>query len=59
MKDLEIGLCWGTLHRASLTELIEAAARYRFPTLSFPPYLYAAGLEQGLAESLRLRLSHV
>lgn len=58
MEALEIGLCWGTLHRASLTELIDAAARHHFPTLSFPPYLYAASLEQGWdAQSLRRRMA--
>ncbi len=35
--DLEIGLCWGTLQQANLLELIEAAARHGFPTLSVRP----------------------
>jgi sugar phosphate isomerase/epimerase len=58
LDRLELGLCWGTLHRASLTELIEVAARHHFPTLSFPPYLYAACLEQGIdAPDLRRRMA--
>lgn len=44
---MEIGICWGTLHRAALPELIETAARHGFTTLSFPPYLYADCLAAG------------
>ncbi len=58
MEKLEIGLCWGTVYKASLIEMIEAAARHRFPTLSFPPALYSASIEAGLdAASLRRRLT--
>lgn len=37
VTGLEIGLCWGTLINAGLPELIEAAARHGFPTLSVRP----------------------
>lgn len=57
MDGIEIGLCWGTLHRAALPELIEAAARFGFPTLSFPPHLYAQALAEGHdAAGLRRRM---
>ena len=48
VAELEIGLCWGTLHQATLPELIEAAARHGFSTLSFPPFLYADCLSAGM-----------
>lgn len=58
MNDLAIGLCWGTLQRASLPELIEAAGRYGFPTLSVRPAAVAAAIEAGLdARALRRRLA--
>ena len=53
--ELEIGLCWGTLHQATLPELIEAAARHQFTTLSFPPYLYADCLSAGMMPQAVLR----
>ncbi len=63
---LEIGLCWGTLQNASLTELIEAAGRHGFPTLSIRPDAVrtcleagtsAAGLRQHLADAgVRVRV---
>jgi len=53
--ELEIGLCWGTLHQATLPELIEAAARHHFSTLSFPPYLYADCLSAGMSPQAVLR----
>ncbi len=57
MEALEIGLCWGTIHRASLIEMIETAARHHFPTLSFPPWLYTACLAQGTdGRALRQRM---
>jgi len=57
MEKLEIGLCWGTVYKAGLIEMIEAAARHHFPTLSFPPALYSYALEAGHdAASLRKRL---
>jgi sugar phosphate isomerase/epimerase len=57
MDELEIGLCWGTLQRARLAQLIETAGRHGFPTLSIRPDQVAAGLEAGLgAAELRRRL---
>jgi sugar phosphate isomerase/epimerase len=57
LQDLEIGLCWGTLQRARLIALIEAAGRHGFPTLSIRPDQVAACLESGLgAAGLRRRL---
>ena len=57
MHDMEIGLCWGTLQRAGLTQLIEAAGRHGFPTLSIRPDQVVACLEAGLsAADLRRRL---
>ena len=53
--QIEIGLCWGTLHQATLPELIEAAARHGFSTLSFPPYLYADCLSAGSSPQAVLR----
>ena len=55
MDDMDIGLCWGTLHQATLPELIEAAARHHFVTLSFPPYLYADCLSAGMTPQSVLR----
>ena len=49
ISQIEIGICWGTLHRANLPELIEAAARHGFTTLSFPPSLYADCLSAGFS----------
>lgn len=58
MDTLEIGLCWGTIYKASLHEMIEAAARHGFPTLSFPPALYFDALDDGhAAAGLRRRLA--
>lgn len=58
MDDLEIGLCWGTIHRASLVDMIELAGRHGFPTISVPPHIYFASLEAGeTPASLRDRLS--
>jgi sugar phosphate isomerase/epimerase len=57
MEKLEIGLCWGTVYKASLIEMIEAAARHNFPTLSFPPALYSDCIAAGMdAADLRKRL---
>ena len=53
--QVDIGLCWGTLHQATLPELIEAAARHHFATLSFPPYLYADCLSAGMTPQAVLR----
>lgn len=55
MDSLEIGICWGTLHRATLPELIELAARHEFATLSFPPWLYADCLSAGFSPQAMLR----
>lgn len=58
MEQLEVGLCWGTVYRATLPEMIEAAARHGFPTLSFPPALYLDCLNQGIdARTLRKQLA--
>ena len=51
MDRLEIGLCWGTLQRATLIELIEAAARHGFPTLSIRPDMVQTTLDEGISES--------
>jgi sugar phosphate isomerase/epimerase len=54
MERLEIGLCWGTLQRAGLLELIERAGRHGFPTLSVRPDDVLAALDAGLdATALR------
>lgn len=53
-----IGLCWGTIGKASLTELIEAAARHGFPTISIAPSQYHEAVEAGLdGTPLRRRLA--
>lgn len=55
--DLEIGLCWGTLINASLTELIDAAARHGFTTLSVRPDSIVGLLNDGMSDkALRRRL---
>ena len=55
---LEIGLCWGTLQNANLPELIEAAGRHGFPTLSVRPDSVLGLIESGLSEAaLRKRLA--
>lgn len=51
LPDLEIGLCWGTLQRASLIEMIEAAGRHGFPTLSVRPDMVQSAIEGGLSEA--------
>jgi sugar phosphate isomerase/epimerase len=56
MDELEIGLCWGTLQRASLLELIEAAGRHGFPTLSVQPEAVISGVEALGEAGLRKRL---
>lgn len=58
MSQLEIGLCWGTVYRASMIEMIEVAGRHGFPTLSFPPALYRDCLASGIdAKAMRRRLA--
>lgn len=58
MNAFAIGLCWGTLERATLPELIEAAGRHGFPTLSVRPAAVAAAVEAGVdGRALRRRLS--
>jgi len=53
----QIGLCWAMIHRASLVETIEIAARHAFPTLEVSPHVSFAALEYGENEtSLRRRL---
>lgn len=56
MDDLEIGLCWGTLQQASLIELIEAAGRHGFSTLSIQPEALATAIDELGAAGLRRRL---
>lgn len=43
----QIGLCWAMIHRASLTETIEIAARHGFATLEVTPSIYFAALDGG------------
>ncbi|MDG2003244.1 MAG: sugar phosphate isomerase/epimerase [Novosphingobium sp.] len=58
MATPAIGLCWAMIHRASLSETIEIAARYGFSTLEVTPHIFSAALESGLSESgLRKQLS--
>jgi sugar phosphate isomerase/epimerase len=58
MDTLEIGLCWGSLQNATLPELIEAAGRHGFPTITVRPAAFLAALESGLDEkALRRRLA--
>jgi sugar phosphate isomerase/epimerase len=57
VPPLEIGLCWGTLRQAGLLELIEAAGRHGFPTLSVRPDMILSVLADGMSETaLRDRL---
>jgi sugar phosphate isomerase/epimerase len=56
MDTLEIGLCWGTLQRASLAELIEVAGRHGFPTLSVQPDAVTGALGELGEAGLRRRL---
>lgn len=46
-----IGLCWAMIHRASLGETIEIAARFGFPTLEVSPFIYFAALESGASDA--------
>lgn len=56
--SLEIGLCWGTLQNANLIELIEAAGRHGFPTLSIRPDMVRACISGGTSVAeLRRRLA--
>lgn len=56
-SSLEIGLCWGTLQQATLVELIDAAGRHGFPTLSIRPDSVRDCLAGGMSEAgLRRRL---
>lgn len=48
MEPRPIGLCWGTVNQATLAQMIEAAARYGFPTISFAPNLYDEALDLGI-----------
>jgi sugar phosphate isomerase/epimerase len=57
LEALEIGLCWGTLQHANLIEMIEAAERHGFPTLSVRPDMVRSALDGGLSEqAIRRRL---
>jgi sugar phosphate isomerase/epimerase len=54
----EIGLGCGNLMKASLPELIDAAARHGFRTITARPFAFAAALEEGFTEkALRRRLA--
>ena len=58
MATSQIGICWAMIHRASLSETIEIAARHGFPTLEVSPHIYFAALDGGLSEAgLRKQLS--
>ena len=50
MKDFPVGLCWGTIHRASLAETIELAGRHGFPTIAVSPHIHADSIADGLSE---------
>ena len=54
--SLEIGLGCGMFLDASLPELIEAAARHGFPTLTARPACFAAALRAGFTERSLRRL---
>jgi sugar phosphate isomerase/epimerase len=45
-----MGLCWGTVERASLVELIEVAGRNGFAALQVRPGLYLDALQSGLCD---------
>ena len=47
MKDFPVGLCWGTIHRASLAETIELAGRHGFPTIAVSPHIHADSIADG------------
>ena len=57
LENLEIGLCWGTLQNADLLQLIEAAGRHGFPTLSVRPVSVFAAVEAVGEAGLRRRLA--
>jgi sugar phosphate isomerase/epimerase len=53
-----IGLCWGTVHQASLLELIDVAALHGFPTITVPPHVFELCLASGATvASVRQRLA--
>lgn len=57
MTQLEIGICWGTLQQASVLEMIEAAGRHGFPTITLMPEQVIATMASGVsAAQLRARL---
>jgi sugar phosphate isomerase/epimerase len=57
-QRLEIGVCWGALQNADLPQLIEAAGRHGFPTITVRPAAFLAALEAGQTEQgLRRRLA--
>jgi sugar phosphate isomerase/epimerase len=58
MDAFEIGLAWGTVHRAGLAQMIELAGRHGFPTIEVPPHIYFAARDDGLSDAaLRRRLA--
>jgi sugar phosphate isomerase/epimerase len=58
VDSLEIGLCWGSLQKASMLEFIETAARYSFPTITLRPDVVGAALDDGMSErTLRKHIS--
>ena len=47
-KRLPVGLCWGTLIKASLPELIQEAGRNGFGTIAPTPPIYRRAREAGV-----------
>src|SRR5271170_8098163 len=55
--DERMGLCWGTVERANLKELIEVAGRNGFASLQVRPGLYLDARQSGMTdEDLRALL---
>lgn len=53
----DLGLCWGTVARADLPELIEVAGAAGFGAIAVRPAMYFASIEAGLTDAeLRRRL---
>jgi sugar phosphate isomerase/epimerase len=58
LKQPEIGICWGSVAPATLVEIIEAAARNGFPTITLDPVHYYDSIEAGInGTALRRRLT--
>lgn len=57
LKPEDIGICWGSISQASLTELMSAAAENGFSGITVSPSLYTKARAQGVSDAeLRLRL---